>query len=65
MIRCMELTWATKWTRFSVVRALAAGGGREVVFFLSLFLLLCFLPRKVSSAFVCKVDLKVLNSLNF
>ena len=26
MIRCMELTWATKRTRFSVVRGLGGGG---------------------------------------
>ena len=52
MIRCMELTWATKRTRFSVVRGL--GGGRGVVF-VGLFLLLCFLPREVSPVFVVRL----------
>ena len=64
MIRCMELTWATKWTQFSVVRALAAGGGRGVVFFRS-FPSLVFPASKSFFSICCKVDLKVLNSLNF
>ena len=35
------------------------------LFSVGLFHLLCFLPREVPSAFVCKAGLVVLNSLNF